>query len=473
MADQRQHSVSYDWGAVSAYRPDLRSHELVERARWFIHMRWLAVLACGGGAAAAALKLVPAQVEPAYFAAAAVFLAAANIVYTLVGRRFLGDEPDHRGIQILLVVQIIGDFISLSVLCYACGTIETPLLTLFMAHIILVTLFFGRLTSLAIVAAAWLFASLPLVLEWAGAVPTLSIFGGHFKRMVTANYMVTGGFVVGIGVTFFVCWYLVSEISAGLKLRERQLEETFEMLVRIDAEKTQATLRATHELKAPFAAIKSYVYILRDGYCGELPEKAQQVINRIGDRCDQLTSKITDIIHLSNLRTLVVTEMDLKPVNLTELISKESKEGALMGEPRGVKVNNLAEDGKPVYVMGSRSHLDTLFSNLIQNAVWYSHDGGEVEISFKRKARRVSVRIRDHGIGIPEKNLEKIFEEHFRSNNAVSHHPNGTGLGLPLVKEIVRLHGAVIHVDSEVGKGTHFTVSFDTTEPKQDGGEHG
>ena len=101
------------------------------------------------------------------------------------------------------------------------------------------------------------------------------------------------------------------------------------MLIKIDKEKTQSTLLATHELKAPFAAIKSYIYTLRDGYCGELPEKAQAVVVRIGDRCDQISNRITDIIHLSNLRTLVVTDMRLVPVDLMAIVAEEAREGAL------------------------------------------------------------------------------------------------------------------------------------------------
>ena len=81
------------------------------------------------------------------------------------------------------------------------------------------------------------------------------------------------------------------------------------------------------------------------------------------------------------------------------------------------------------------------------------------------------MRVKDEGIGIPHENIDKMFQEHFRSNNAVAHYAHGTGLGLPMVKEIVRLHAGVIHVESVEGEGSLFTVSFDTTEPQ--GGKHG
>ena len=459
-------SPSPDRPASPAPGIDLRSSELGDRIRWFITMRWLAVLACCLGTAAILPDLAPVRLEPVYFVVATCFLAAANLLYTLGARRLSSRQKDRQGVQVFLVVQMIGDFSTLSLLAYALGSIETPILTLFMAHIILATLFFSRRGSLAIVAAAWLFASLPLILEWAGLIPTISILDGHFKQTVYGSALITAGFIAGIGGAYFVCWYLVGVISSSLKIRERQLEDAYEMMVVMDREKTQATLRATHELKAPFAAVKSYVYILRDGYCGELPDKARKVVSRIGERCDQLTEKITDIIHLSNLRSQVFAERNRVQVDLVALLAEESREADLIGEPRGIKVVNHAEDLEPVSVTGSKASLHTLFSNLLQNAVAYSYDRGEVEVFVDRGPKRVEVRIQDHGIGIPEKNLTKVFEEHFRSNNAVAHHPNGTGLGLPIVKEIVRLQGATIRVASEEGKGTRFTVGFKPTDEK-------
>lgn len=473
MTDESQHSLSYNWGEVTKYVPDIRSNELVTRVRWFINMRWFAILVCVGGTAAAFADIVPAQLNPYFFGATAAFLVVANLTYTLIGRNLFG-KPNRRGeLKILLIVQMLLDFSALSFLTYACGSVETPIITIFMAHIILATLFFRHRNALIIVSSAWFFASLPLVLEWSGLIPVLSIFGGEFKTMVTQSSQVTGAFVVCIGGAFFVCWYLVNAISRSLKIRELQLEDAYAMLLKMDKEKTQATVRATHELKAPFAAIKSYVYTLRDGYAGELPEKAHKVVSRIGDRCDQLTDKIADIIHLSNLRTLVVTDMNLVPVDVVALLDDEVREGALTGAPRGVAVSLESGQNMPLFVMGSAPHLKTLFSNLIRNAVTYSPDHSRVTIGIDTDGKRASVRVEDEGIGIPEKNLKKIFDEHFRSKNAVAHNANGTGLGLSMVKEIVRLHGADIQVQSTLGKGSRFTVNFDIVDPQQERDEHG
>jgi signal transduction histidine kinase len=471
---EKKHSFFYDWGSITTYTSDISSQELVSRAKWFINMRWLAILACTIGGVIAAAGLAPARVNPVDFAIIVVFLSSTNLLYACIGRNLFGDKSRRRELQFLLLWQMFGDFTALSFLTYALGCIETPIGALFMAHIILATILFSRWHSLIIATAAWIYATLPLVLEWAGIIPMRSIFDGRFKLMVNASFGATFGFVFASGGVFVFCWYLVSEISSSLKLREHQLEDAYQMMIKIDKERTQSTIVATHELKAPFAAIKSYIYTLRDGYCGILPEKAQGVVERIGDRCDQITNRITDIIHLSNLRSLVVTDMRMVPVDLMAVLAEEAREGVLIGEARKIQVINLAEYYPPIYILGSYQHLKTLFSNLIHNAVNYCRENtGRVVISIESTSKKVAVSVQDNGIGIPKENLDKIFDDHFRCKNAIAHYSGGTGLGLSMVKEIVVLHGASIQVESIVGRGSSFTVRFDIVDMKQERNNHG
>jgi signal transduction histidine kinase len=466
--------LAYDRGKVSAYTPDLRSYELVLRVKWFIQMRWFAVGACCMGAAAALSNIVPAQLNPVHFAAVAAFLTITNIIYIAVGKNSFGNQAKQHALFILLMCQMLTDFISLSFLTYSFGSIETPFSTLFMAHIILSTLFFHRVVSSAIAGAAWFFASLPLVLEWSGVVPVSSIFDGQLKSDVVLNFRMTVGFVLGTGAVFFVCWYLTSVITRSLKLREIQLESAVRMMTRMAEEKARTTLRATHELKAPFAAIKSYVYVLRDGYCGPIPDKAMQVVGKIGDRCDHLMNKITDIIHLGNLQAMVVPETEMAVTDLVPILEEAVREGALLGEPRRIKVTGVMEKGLSVFILGSTAHLKSLFLNLVRNAVSYTKDNeGRVDVILKVDDGRAVVTVADNGIGIPDSDLSNIFDEHFRSKNAVAHNASGTGLGLSIATEVARLHGTSIQVESEVGKGSKFSISFEMKDSKLERGNHG
>lgn len=474
MEEGKKHSFFYDWGAVTTYASDLRSQEMVARARWFISMRWYAILACAAGGLVALFEKAPADLNPVDFLVVVAFLSATNLAYARIGRNLFGDKGRERELQFLLAAEMVADFTALSYLNYVLGSIETPMAALFLAHIILSTLFFSRWRSLMITAAAWFYAVLPLTLEWAGILPARTIFGGGFKALANASAEITFGFVFASAGVFFFCWYLVSEITTSLKLREHQLEDAHRMLIRLDKEKTQATLMATHELKAPFAVIKSFVYTLRDGYCGPLPDKAREVVQRIGERCDQLTTRITDIIHLSNLRTLVVQEMHMTPVNIVDIVAEQAREGELIGKSKGVTVTNHAENAPPVRILGSAAHLQSLFSNIIRNAVFYSHkETGRVDIFVKPEGGKVAVTVKDNGIGIPKDNLEKIFDDHFRSRNALSHYAYGSGLGLSIAKEVAVLHGASIEVESTVGSGSSFTVRFDIIDASQEKANHG
>lgn len=464
MTEHRPSTLSFDWGSTHAYSADLRARELVDRVHWFIMMRWIAAGACLLTDVGAMLKLLPADINPGFFLAGAVFLFLSNLYYRRRSFAVLSPTIDQEGMYVLLLMQILGDFAILTLLTYGTGTIQTPIAMLFTAHVVLATLFFHRWVSLAITGLAWIGGVGPIVLECLGVIPIVSIYDSPFKPFVLNNPTAIGGYVFGLGLCLVVIWYLVSEITTSLKLREGQLEDAYEILSKLDREKSQATLRATHELKAPFAAIKSYVYTLRDGYCGELPDKASAVVARIGERCDRLMAKITDIIHLSNLKTLVLTDMHFSPVNIKTLLLVEAEEARLLAESRRIEVFSDIETADDVFVMGSTDYLHTLFSNLLRNAVIYSHNGGRIELTLRFKPKKVSVRVTDHGIGIPKDNISKIFDEHFRSNNAVAHNPNGTGLGLPMVKEIVRLHGGAMEVSSELGEGSQFTVSFDRIE---------
>jgi two-component system phosphate regulon sensor histidine kinase PhoR len=166
--------------------------------------------------------------------------------------------------------------------------------------------------------------------------------------------------------------------------------------------------------------------------------------------------------------------MHLAPVDLITIISEEAREGALIGRSRKIRVINLTEKHPPAFVMGSQSHLKTLFSNLIRNAINYSNDKtGRVVVSIESISQKIAVSVQDNGIGIPKENLDKIFDDHYRCKNAVDHYPSGTGLGLSIVKEIVFLHGASIQVESIVGRGSSFTVRFNIVEAKQERNNHG
>jgi signal transduction histidine kinase len=456
---------SFSWGETYALETDIRARVLAERIAWFITIRWGVAALCAALAVAAGLRLVPARLDWRIFAGAAVFLVGVNFVY-----RWAADRTRKRR---LMVAQMLTDFLATSVLSYALGSIETPAPLVYVAHVILASLFFAPRISLTLTGVGFLFALAPVVLERLGVLPVVAILDPARKAAMLADSRVLLLYAAVLGGCYLFVWYLTATITGSLKLRERQLEESNRKLEQLDQEKTHYTLRATHELKAPFAAIKTYVYSLRDGYCGELPPKAQEVVGRIGDRCDRLTNMITAIIHVGNLRTAIVSEEDFEPVDLAEFLPAEVDDAVVWGTPRKITVKPEIPTDGPLTIRASKRHLHTLVSNLLRNAVTYSRDGGEIEVSLVPGKESVVLRVADHGIGIARENVPKIFDDFFRSNEAARVNPHGNGLGLALVKEVAKMHGATIEVASEPDKGTCFWVWFPRLSNGLQGGSDG
>jgi signal transduction histidine kinase len=456
---------SFSWGETYAVETDMRARVLAERIAWFITIRWGVVALCVAVTLAAVLRLVPARLDWRLFAGAGVFLAGVNVIY-----RWAADRYRKRR---LMVAQVLTDFLALSALSYASGSIETPAPLLYVAHIILTSLFFSPRASLAATGVGFVFALAPVALERLGLLPVIAILDAPRKAALLADTRALLLYAAVLAGCYLFVWYCTSTITRSLKLRERQLEESNQKLEQLDTEKTQYTLRATHELKAPFAAIKTYVYSLRDGYCGDLPPKAQEVVLRIGDRCDRLTNMITAIIHVGNLRTAVVSDADYEAVDLTQFVPPEVEEAVVWGTPRKITVKAELPTDAPQPIRASKRHLHTLVSNLLRNAVTYSHDGGEIEVSLVPGKESVVLRVADHGIGIARENIPNIFDDFFRSNEAARVNPHGNGLGLALVKEVAKMHGATIEVASELGKGTCFWVWFPRLSSAMQGGSDG
>jgi signal transduction histidine kinase len=250
--------------------------------------------------------------------------------------------------------------------------------------------------------------------------------------------------------------------KANAKLEKEMLEyeKISQKLYEINNEKTKYLLYATHQLKAPFAAIQSYVDIILDGYTGEIPNGTRDIILKVKERCELLTNVIKEMLELAKLKSRDSSDIVFNKVNITEVLSAVIKRFEVV-----TRTNNIRIDFNPEtenhYIMGSEKQLDILFSTLLENAIDYSPPDSVISVIVKKiGVSQLYIGIQDHGIGISEKNIDKIFNEFFRSNNAVEFHNNGTGLGLSIAKEVAAIHNTTIQVESELGKGSCFSVIF-------------
>ncbi|TNF38053.1 MAG: HAMP domain-containing histidine kinase [Deltaproteobacteria bacterium] len=454
------HSVFRWWTPNDGDEIRLRRRELQDRIWWSVMVRWGFVVLGAVGTALAALDLLPVDVSAPLLGGATVGLAVTNLVYSLIGGRVRDGSIPRLTPRRFLLVEVSTDFAVLSVLTYALGTIETPTVALYLANIVLLTLHCTWKQSFVMTLVAAVFASAPVVLTGTGVLPVQSVLDSDLPQRLADNATLMTGYVLGVFIIFVTCWYVVAQLAAGLQTRERRLQEDYDRVVKVGEQKSRATLRATHELKAPLAAIKSYVYTMRDGYTGELAPGTRKVILRIGERCDLLAHRISQIIHLANLKSLEQSQLNFERIELPAVFAEEVEEAAIQGRARGVEIAWSARSVPSAPIMASVPELRAMLSNLLVNAVDYSREGGQVTVEVTADAGGVHCAVVDHGIGIPPENVGRIFEDHFRSDNAVRHRPNGSGLGMAIVAEVVRLHEAQISVTSKLEEGTTMIVTF-------------
>ncbi len=459
-------TTGFRWWTPREAKVQIRRFEVQARLGWAVVVRWCFVVIGIIGSATAALEGLPVHPRADLLLLSTGLLALSNTLFHLIlsGAFFASVAPRR-----FLIAQALGDFLALSILSYALGVVETPVTVLFLPQVLLLTLLLNWRVSLTMSVVAAAMASMPLVLVHFGILDIVSIFGSNLPHRLSSSGVLTAGFGLSILACFTTSWYLVSQVSNGLVLREKRLEQDHERLEQVNRTKTMATLHATHELKAPLAAIKSYVYTLRDGYTGALPPAAQRVIGRIGDRCDVLTRRITSIIHLSNLETLSHDQLKLRETDLYEVLKAECEEAAHRGHPRKVQLQLADRPQGSVRIAMVDGELQSLLANLLDNAVEYSHPEGTVQVGLQSDAAGLHLKITDHGIGIPHGNVARVFLEHFRSDNAVAHKPNGSGLGMAIVREIARLHHAEVHIASVLNEGTEVTVTFPHYHPERGG----
>ena len=237
-----------------------------------------------------------------------------------------------------------------------------------------------------------------------------------------------------------------------------------EKLLQINNEKTKYLI---HQLKAPFAAIQSYVELILDGYTGKIPQMTLDIIKKIKERCLLLTDAIKDMLELANLKSLVRENIKMEPYPLEIIISSTVNHLADLASSRSIKISAPAVPD--IIVNCNRNQLLILLSNLLENAISYSPAGSVATIEVKEEPNSsVKISVIDHGIGIEKEYQSRIFDEYFRTNQAVEFNQRGTGLGLAIVKEIAQIHGTAIEVESAPGKGSVFSFHLTTVKKHKD-----
>lgn len=243
----------------------------------------------------------------------------------------------------------------------------------------------------------------------------------------------------------------ITDLADTLTKASRELEKT-------DMYQKDLIANVSHDLRTPLTMIKSYAEMIRD-LSGNNPVKRESHLAVIIDEADRLNALVTDMLNLSRMQNRIITiEKEVFDVKVAAESLVASYD--ILKEQDGYIVKlNCPES---IYIDGDNSKLKQVVTNLINNAIKFCGDDKLVEVNIKRINKKMRCEVTDHGVGIPEDEIDHVWERYYKSSTNHVRSIEGTGLGLSIVKEILSLHKAEYGVISKPGKGSTFWFEIET-----------
>lgn len=480
--------------------------ELSYRVRWLIKARWAALLL------AIVLILLGNHwlkgiLPMGALWATIVAIAIYNLLFWIVTSRLISHAAPYESHLPLMHMQIIADLLALTALLHFSGGLENP----FSPYYVLIVVVGSVLTArpagyiyAAIASALWIAL---LLMEATGVLPHHNLAGFRLATRYREPLHIASEAFVLVSANFGAA-LLSSSIMERLREGERQLYEAnaacelraaelaelnkklqeanaacelraaelAELSMRLQEANASCELRAeelarlnrrlqeldqtrslfirlvTHELRAPVAAIQSYLRLILDGYVP--PERFQEIIAKAEQRARDQLELIGDLLELARVQE-PKDKMPAEPVDIAAILRDVLDLMQARAQDKSLRIDVDVPSDLPK-VMATKEHVRQIWINLISNAIKYTPDGGQVSIALREEGSMVRGSVRDTGIGIAPEDQERIFEEFYRTEaaKAMAHH--GTGLGLSIVKGIMERYGGRIWLTSKVGEGSTF-----------------
>jgi two-component system phosphate regulon sensor histidine kinase PhoR len=224
---------------------------------------------------------------------------------------------------------------------------------------------------------------------------------------------------------------------------------------RLEKMREEFVANVSHELRTPLTSIQGFIETLKGGAIND-PEKAKHFLKIIEKQSNRLNNLVEDILKLSKIESQEIV-VNLQSTNLKDLLDKvivEFKENILQKKLQ--ITTNISPQFPLLKVVPEQ--IELALGNLLDNAIKYTPEKGEISIYFLEREKDVYLEIADNGIGISPEHLPRIFERFYRVNKDRSRDLGGTGLGLAIVKHVVKVHKGSIGVDSHPGKGAKFFI---------------
>jgi two-component system, OmpR family, sensor histidine kinase SenX3 len=241
---------------------------------------------------------------------------------------------------------------------------------------------------------------------------------------------------------------------------------------RIDQVRTDFVANVSHELRTPIGALMVLAETLSDA---DDPEIVQRVVRRMQSEAERASHTIDDLLELSHIEG--GTQRDVGPVRLSDVVRDAVGRVAELAAANDITLSTLdpvdrgGARADQAVVEGDRRQLASAVGNLLENAVKYSDPGDVVQVRVRRHDDAVEIAVTDEGVGIPQRDLDRVFERFYRVDRARSRTTGGTGLGLSIVRHVATNHGGSISVESTEGEGSTFSLRLPLPAVHPDAGD--
>jgi len=439
------------WGELRMQRL-VEENDLRQRAYWLIRLRWLAATAVALGTFVCVHILHLSVREVPLYTIAALLVLYNAVVLDLLNRfTKVVSEQGRRRTKSMIDVQISADLIILTVLLHFSGGPENPLVLFFVFHVIIASILLSVGESFLQATLAILLFGILLLLESTGLAPHYCL-----KGLVRHCRYEEKAYLAAMFATFLVTIYLVVYFASYIAMRLRRAEEAQREANRLlrekDRIKDEYVAHLTHDIKGHLAAIQSCLGVAATD---SLTGQAAEFVNRAYRRTQKLTAFVRMLLRLTRLKLDGSVEMEFFPVS-------DAVRGAVEAVQPGAQEKSLRLECLVIpatgTVSGNAISFKEAITNLLLNAIKYTPPHGTISVKTEMLDNSVAIEVSDTGIGVPQEEQARIFEEFYRASNARKVEPDGDGLGLSLVKRVVEMHDGAISFSSQLGVGTTFRI---------------
>lgn len=425
---------------------------------WFIILRWIAWL--GVLTTLVFSRVVLQYTLPyriLYILNGLLFLV--NLFFTVYYSHIKQKNLSRRELNLCFTAQFCSDYTLLFFLVYFTGFFENPFIYYFVFHIMLTSFIYSAIIVYMYVGSLIVVIGTTFFAEYTGFIPHFSLYRNttmFYFRNLPIRFL-------GLSTTLIICAYLVTSIKKRIEEKGKRVEVELDRYKSLDKIKSNFILQVTHELRGPLAALMGYHEMVMKGITREKNQKTMEVIQKANRRAKNLLTMIDEMIDYAYMKSEKDALEGRTDITLKEIIERNLDLFEQQANTKGLSIKSNCPKSLSLYI--NRDLLDIILNNLISNAIKYSRSRSTITVNAEETNGEIHLFVQDEGIGIRPDEINRIFEEFYRTRRARELDRDGTGLGLPIVQKAVQALNGRITVYSELEKGTSFHIYIPASKP--------